>query len=67
MCLFAIQAVVCGNISGNTSDPIHVYSKEILESGADTAYIASIVFLVSAVIVCIAVSIAVIIIVSKET
>ena len=67
MCLFAIQAVVCENITGNTSDPIHIYSKNLIfESGTDTAYIASIIFLASAVIICIAVFITVIIIVSKR-
>ena len=63
-CNFAIQAVVCGNISGNTSDPI------IAQTGIPTdiinVYIASISSLATALTVSIVISITIIVIILKR-
>ena len=61
MCTFAVHTVVCGNITGNRSNPVRgtIYptqDQDLSNSDTNTAYLISTTSLATALIVCVVVS-----------
>ena len=61
VCTFAVQTVVCGNITGNRSNPARgtfypTQDQDLSNSDTNTAYLISITSLATALIICVVVS-----------
>ena len=72
MCTFAVQTVVCRNITGNRSNPVRgiFYPKQDLDlsnSDTNTAYLISTTSLATALIVCVVVSTTVIVLILRRS
>ena len=63
MCNFAVQTVVCGNITGNFSNPISLNTRILYPTDTNTVYIASISSLATALIVSITALLTVIVVI----